>query len=143
MLPELGETPEIHWNRLAAEMKANIRLGLAAGECVRRPDSPLRASRPFTGMRAAVAFASIVVLMVTGVAIERPAPKIAVDERPMVQATTNGIEVRSGQGQVLRLMHPDRTDVGVMYSVGAQGSVRARFIDPDTGIVTVNDVYVR
>src|ERR1022692_4917573 len=31
----LNELPAISWNRLAAEMKANIRLGLAAGECVR------------------------------------------------------------------------------------------------------------
>lgn len=31
----LRELPaDITWNRLASEMKANIRLGLAAGECV-------------------------------------------------------------------------------------------------------------
>src|SRR5271169_6208843 len=34
VLPELAEIPEVPWNRLAAEMRANIRLGLAAGECV-------------------------------------------------------------------------------------------------------------
>ena len=34
VLPDLAEMPEVPWNRLAAEMKANIRLGLAAGECV-------------------------------------------------------------------------------------------------------------
>src|SRR6266542_2460831 len=34
VLPELGEIPEIPWNRMAADMRANIRLGLAAGECV-------------------------------------------------------------------------------------------------------------
>jgi len=28
---DLGEIPEVPWSRLAAEMKANIRLGLAAG----------------------------------------------------------------------------------------------------------------
>src|SRR6202035_5195698 len=34
----LGELPpDIAWNRLASEMKANIRLGLAAGECVSGP----------------------------------------------------------------------------------------------------------
>ena len=40
ILPELVEIPEVPWNRLAAEMRANIRLGLEAGECVRdrRPD---------------------------------------------------------------------------------------------------------
>jgi len=34
IVPDLAEIPEVPWNRLAAEMKANIRLGLAAGECV-------------------------------------------------------------------------------------------------------------
>jgi anti-sigma factor RsiW len=142
VLPDLTEIPEVPWNRLAAEMKANIRLGLSAGECVRKSVAPLRETPLFTGARAVVAFASIIALMVTGLMIERPMPKMAVDERPMVQATSNGIEVR-GQGQALRLMHPDRNDVDVMYSVGAQGSVRARYVDPDSGIVTVNDVYVR
>src|SRR5258705_319284 len=37
---DLSEIPEIPWNRVAAEMKANIRLGLAAGECVRVEDHP-------------------------------------------------------------------------------------------------------
>src|SRR5690242_16922339 len=35
MIAELGEVPAVAWGSLAAEMKANIRLGLAAGECVR------------------------------------------------------------------------------------------------------------
>jgi hypothetical protein len=34
-LVALNDLPAISWNRLAIEMKANIRLGLAAGECVR------------------------------------------------------------------------------------------------------------
>ena len=34
-IASLGELPPgISWNRLASEMKANIRLGLSAGECV-------------------------------------------------------------------------------------------------------------
>src|SRR5215472_8520562 len=33
-LPDLAELPKVSWNRIAAEMRANIRLGLAAGECV-------------------------------------------------------------------------------------------------------------
>jgi hypothetical protein len=142
MLPDLAETPEIPWNRLAAEMKANIRLGLAAGECVRSSDAPLRETQWFGGARAAVAFASILTLLVTGVMIERPTPKAPRDDRTMVQAMDNGIEVR-GHGQALRLMHPDRDDVDVTSSVGAQGLMRDSYVDPDSGIMTVNDVYVR
>jgi hypothetical protein len=29
----------------------------------------------------------------------------------------------------------------VTYSVGAQGSMRARYVDPETGYVTINNVY--
>lgn len=140
---ELSEIPEVPWNRLAAEMKANIRLGLAAGECVRAGAPPLRDTPVFSGMRAAVAVASIAVLMVTGIVLERPAPApVAADDHVVVQATSNGIQVSKG-GQALRLMNPETTDSQqrVTYSPDAQGTVRARSVDPATGYVTINTVY--
>ena len=63
--PDLAEIPDIPWNRLAAEMKANIRLGLAAGECVRASAAPLRDSALFTRARAAVALGCLAALLVT------------------------------------------------------------------------------
>jgi len=36
-------------------------------------------------------------------------------------------------------MHPSKQPV--TYSVGAQGSMRARYVDPETGYVTINNVY--
>ena len=143
ILPELGEIPEVSWSRLAAEMKANIRLGLAAGECVRPGDTPLRHSL-FSGVRAAVALASMAALLVTGFMLEHPFPGPvsragAEREGVVVQATSNGIQVREG-GQALRLMHAGAQNV--TYSVGAQGSMRARYVDPETGYVTINNVYV-
>jgi anti-sigma factor RsiW len=139
MLPELDEMPEVAWNRLAAEMKANIRLGVAAGECVRPGEVPLRKSL-FTGVRAAVALASVVALLVTGLMIERPVPRqILRNEGVVVQRIPNGIQVREG-GQALQLMHAGAQHV--TYSVGAQGSLRARFVDQETGNVTFNTVYV-
>jgi hypothetical protein len=138
-LPGLVETPEIPWNRLAAEMKANIRLGLAAGECVRSSQIPLRESPLFTSGRAIVAFASIVVLVVTGVALEHPAPlvsRVGVE----LQATRDFIQVKDGE-QALRLMNPQSVKpLNVMYSANAQGSMRARYVDPETGYVTINNV---
>ena len=139
MLPDLAEIPEVSWNRLAAEMRANIRLGLAAGECVRTGETPLRHSPVFAGVRAALAFASIIALMVTGIVLERPVPQVAQDDRPMVRALGEGIEVR-GNGQALRLMHPGG-DVDVWFTVGAQGTVGARYTDPKTGYMIVNRVY--
>jgi len=31
----------------------------------------------------------------------------------------------------------------VIQTVGAQGSMRARYVDPDTGYLTINNVYVQ
>ena len=142
--PDLAEIPEIHWNRLAAEMKANIHLGLAAGECVRSGERPLRETPLFTGVRAVVALASVAVLLVTGLVLERPAPvtTAVADDGMVVQATSRGIQVRKG-GQELRLNNPDELtpDERVLYAPGAQGSMRARYVDPQSGYVTINNVY--
>src|SRR5580704_13159517 len=90
MLPELAETPEVPWSRMAAEMKANIRLGLAAGECVRAQARPLRETPLFTGARAFVAFASIVALAVTTLVLDRPRQAVVPkDEGPVAQATAD------------------------------------------------------
>lgn len=143
--PDLAELPEISWNRLAAEMKANIRLGLAAGECVRSGERPLRDTSLFTGARAVVALASVAALLVTGIILEHPAPvktTAAVDDGLVVQATSHGIQVRKG-GQELRLNNPDELspDERVMYAPDARGSMRARYVDPKTGYVQINNVY--
>src|SRR5262245_31994762 len=58
MLPDLAELPEVAWNRLAADMRANIRLGLAAGECVREVEEAGLGPSPLFGKaRAVLAFA--------------------------------------------------------------------------------------
>jgi hypothetical protein len=139
ILPELAEIPEVPWNRLAAEMRANVRLGLAAGECVPSVDVPLRESPRFTRARAAVAFASIVAMVVTGWMLEHASP-VAAREVPLVQATENGIQIRAG-GQAFRLMNVGAS--AVTYSASADGSMGARYVDPETGYVTINNVYVQ
>ena len=142
VLPDLNEIPEIAWNRLAAEMKANIRLGLAAGECVRAEEKPLRHT-VFSGARAAVALASVLVLLITGgVVFERPASRqaFAPVDGVVVQSTRDGIQVLDGD-RALQLLHTGVRDRDVIRSVGAQGSMRARYVDPDTGYVTINNVY--
>jgi len=139
MLPELSEIPEIQWNRLAAEMKANIRLGLAAGECVRTSERAPRAARLFTGARAAVALASIVVMVATGILLQNTTPARA-DQRTVVQSTEDGIQVGTGD-QAFRLMNTGVNANDVTLSVGAQGSMGARYVDPKTGYVTINNVY--
>jgi len=141
VITDLNEIPEIAWNRLASEMKANIRLGLAAGACVRAEERPLRETL-FSSARSAVALASVVALLVTAVVMEHPVPRqrfVPVDG-VIVQSTKDGIQVRDGE-RALQLLHTGVKDQNVIRSVGAQGSMRARFVDPETGYVTINNVY--
>ncbi len=141
-LPELAEMPDLHWNRMAAEMKANIRLGLAAGECVKdaRPASRERTS--LFGPRALISYASITALLVASVLLERPAPKMPLpDETAVVLRATPGAIEWNGGGRGLSLLHQPGSDVTVL--VDARGSVRAGYVDEETGYVTINKVYAQ
>ena len=120
-------------------MRANIRLGLIAGECVRSSGQPLRDGPLFTGARAAVALASVLALMVTGLMLEGPAPRMANSSEPMVQATVNGIQRRSGD-QGFGLMHRAGSDV--TYTVGAARNLGSSLHGPETDQVTMTKVYV-
>ncbi|HWQ56611.1 MAG TPA: hypothetical protein VN442_23185 [Bryobacteraceae bacterium] len=143
-LPELMDFPDTGWGRLAAEMKANIRLGLAAGECVGslQPEEPRRV--PLFSTRALVACASIIALLSAGVLLERPIPQPKAGEGITLEATANGIQLKGG-GQSLSLLHGGASPNAnaVTFSVSAQGSMRARYVDSDTGYVTINNVYAQ
>src|SRR5436309_11862003 len=67
----VGEVPELDWNRLAAEMKANIRLGLEAGECVSRRSLP----RAVFSLRAPSACTSLAALLGVILPLEQPTPR--------------------------------------------------------------------
>ncbi len=137
MMNELAELPDVPWNLLAAEMKANIRLGLAAGECVRGKEAAT-ASRWFPVARAAVACAGIVALVATGIILERPQPPIvAAAPSPMVEAIDNGIQSSAGGGAVGLMNHDVKS---VSYLPNAQGGMSASYVN-DSGYVTVNTVY--
>src|SRR5229473_3836185 len=67
-----GEVPELDWNGLAAEMKANIRLGLEAGECVSGRSLP----RAIFSLRALAACTSLAALLVVSLLLEQPTPRV-------------------------------------------------------------------
>jgi hypothetical protein len=147
-LVALDEMPDVSWNRLAIEMKANIRLGLAAGECVRgtQTASPFGAFAMFSNARALTACASVMALLAAGLFLERPAPTVpaaitaAAGDGAVLRATAEGIELNQG-GQTWSLRHVRTGDA--IYSAGAQGSIRAGYVDSDTGNVTINNLYVQ
>jgi anti-sigma factor RsiW len=134
---ELAELPDVAWNRLAAEMKANIRLGLEAGEIVGGTRE-----RTFPGRRILAAYAAAMLLVAAGLWLQRSTPPTDVQPADgiVLQATSAGIERKEG-GQVLTLMNRRAGDV--IQQVGAQGSLRARFVDAETGYVTINNVYAQ
>jgi hypothetical protein len=53
---------DLEWNLMALDMRANIQVGLQAGECV----APARPHEPKLGWRPAAALASITVVIVSG-----------------------------------------------------------------------------
>jgi hypothetical protein len=138
ILPGLADLPDVQWNRIGAEMRANIRLGLAAGECVRE-SAPMEASPLFGKARAVLAFAGVFTLIVTGLLLVRPTPPVMA-ANPMAQATRNGIQLRTGD-QGFSLMHAGARDVINTASAGA--TIGARYVDPQTGYVTMTKLYVQ
>jgi hypothetical protein len=141
LLPRLSEMPELPWNRLAGEMRANIRLGLSAGECVGELETRVERVPLFAGFRAALAMGGAMALVVTGLVLLRPTPSIMSAGVPVVQVTGDGIERRSGD-RGFALMHAGVEVKDVTYSVGAQGTMGASYVDPETNLVTMTKVYV-
>lgn len=153
-------TPEsVDWDRLAAEMTANIRVGLAAGECV----AP-RVRKASFGWRPAAAMAGLAALLTTAWWLNMPPsttqalgramtaivhghgsvgrPGIApMDDRGMVvEASSSGIELREN-GNMLGVTQGEARPLEV--SISAQGSASARYIDVDTGQITITSVYAQ
>jgi len=140
-----GQMPrELNWEALQAEMSANIRLGLAAGQIVEARPKP----EAMAGWRTAAALASVAVLVAGGVYLHRPGPRhftgdaVAMpagsDEEILVQASADGIELHEN-GRSLALMR--RANAPVTLAVDTGGSARARYIDEETGEVTIHHVY--
>jgi hypothetical protein len=149
----------LNWDRLAAEMSANVRVGLEAGECV----AP-RVRKPTlsAGWRVAAACAGVTALLVSAwwlnmpqaesVALGHVVEKIAQarpwgggiraleDSGPTVQVSAAGIQLQQNGG-TLGMSQGQERPVSVTLSV--QGSARARYIDSDTGQVTITGVYAQ
>jgi anti-sigma factor RsiW len=135
----MAELPDVDWDSLAAEMRANIRLGLEAGECVAERSSPQHLG---FSLRGVAACASLAMLLVVSFLIERPAPRVAelkTDEAAVIETSGSGIQVKEG-GRAMMLLNARARTVEYQASGSAMG---ARYVDSDTGQVTINNVYVQ
>ena len=135
-----GELPAtLHWDRLAAEMTANIHLGLEAGECIRPVRAHPRHTLPW---RAVTVMAGLSGVLITGAWWLNPPRdyrETALRPSPIeVRSSQGGIEVKEN-GSAMILMHTRGQQRPIIVST--PGSLRARFVDQDTGQVTINNVY--
>jgi len=128
----------LNWNRLAAEMTANIHLGLEAGECV--GPVPVRKGDRM-GWRAALVMSGLTFLLFAAWWLNPPprTRQLAFHTSPAeIRTAPEGIEVKEN-GSALTLLHTRGQQTPIIVST--PGSLRARFVDADTGQVTINNVY--
>lgn len=135
----------LNWNALASEMKANIRLGLAAGEIV-ADAKPVRIAAHWWTPAMAL---PVLVLVIAGWIVESVHPPLGgfqtasnpaeTSATAVLQSSAAGIGIEK-DGRGFTLLHPGAETVVAWAS---EDSVRARYVDADTGQVMINHVYLR
>jgi hypothetical protein len=127
-----------NWDRLAADMTANIHVGLEAAQCV----APPRLKPVFVGWRIAAATASVMMVL-AGAWWINPAPAPTYElraPRVEIRTTSAGLELNEN-GNALVLLSGRSRDAQRTIIVSAPGTLRARYVDTDTGQITINNVY--
>ena len=140
-----GTLPGMDWGRLEREMLGNIAVGVAAARCIENVGR-----RRFLS-RGVLVTAGLAVLFVAGWFTHIPPEQNAhlaaslrrmvgmtdpANSRTVLQTTPGGIAVRN-QGVTLTLFHPG----SAIVSLSGSSTVTARYVDEDTGQVTIAKVY--
>jgi hypothetical protein len=137
--------PDVNWTRLAAEMKANIRLGLEAGECIAPLPSRHRAPSPWAW--ASLVTAALIAIAAGGeiwinhpwsLNAEPPGLASTVPQEIVLEVKDSGILRRDGDAITDEWRNNSRGDI--VSSVNAQGGVSASYVDSKTGMVTVDNI---
>jgi len=141
-----GSEAIANWSALAREMVGNIKVGLDAARCIERVGRSHS-----TGWRVALTTGLLSVVLTVGWIMNIPDAqrghledslrRIAGLYPPsaggtVVQTTPHGIAVRS-QGATLTLLNPSSATV----SFSGASAVGARYIDDETGQITITNVY--
>jgi hypothetical protein len=135
------------WSRLEREMEGNIIVGLAAARCIER-------GADHRGLLIKFSLAAAMLLLfvlgwVTHVPNQQSARILTavrgafdgsnqsrVYEGPFLRTQADGIVVGSQEGS-LTILHP----ATAVVSLSGPSSVEARYVDDETGQVTITDVY--
>jgi len=136
-----GMPADIDWGPLAAELKANIRLGLAAGQCVAPTPQVVTSVIPW---RAAVVLPVLLVVIVgwwlqSWAPPVLPAAKSTASRGLVLTASPRAIELQQGD-RAFALLSPRSAEV--TFSASGQGA-RSRYVDSETGYVTISHVYTQ
>jgi hypothetical protein len=142
--------PQVNWDRLAAEMKANIRLGLEAGECINIVQPAPRGHSPWAW--AALMTAALIAVAAGGefwinhpwsadpakVRLAAGAAAGVAARDIVLEVKGGGIQIRDGSAVMSELSN--RNGGEAVYSVNAQGGVGASYVDRETGMATVDNI---
>ena len=136
------------WARLEREMAGNIVVGVAASRCIEKKRSSRSVLLKFG------AAAAMLILFVLGWATHIPSEQ-SVRLYDTLHGAFTGRSNRENQGPILRslpdgiivgspetsltILHPPNANAVV--SVSGTAGVEARYVDPETGQVTITDVY--
>ena len=124
----------LNWDRLAAEMTGNIRVGLAAGECI----AAIGPRKDRLGWPAAAVLATASLLITSAWWLNIPPRAKATGV--VLEATQSGIELKQNGGSLMILNR--KSDSKPIYG-STPGSLRVRYVDAETNQVTINNVYAQ
>jgi hypothetical protein len=151
----------VDWPVMAEEMTANIHVGLAAGECIAGFEKSAKPVKPRLVWNAALVLACATMVVVCALWLNLPRAEwnhlvsaigqvrwgrigmpvrdlASAQEGVILEVSPAWIQLKESGG-TLSLLHP-RTD-GVTTSISMPGSAGARYVDADSGQVTINKVY--
>jgi anti-sigma factor RsiW len=135
------------WSRLEREMIGNIKVGIAASQCI--GNAPGRRLRLW---HLGALTATLSFVFVTGWLVNIPREETdrivgafrtglssaQTGTRVVLQTTPHGVSIRS-KGATLTLLHPE--SVSATPSLAGNASVGVRYVDEETGQVTITNVY--
>ena len=136
--------PNIAWEPLANEMRANIFLGLEASEAISAYRRPTPSEERWLNWRAAAMVASLMAVVGSGwwfaVSVKKLDQPIASIAQPAsVEATDSGVEIKDGNLSLELRTPASRVS---FVSISTEGTAETRYTDAETGQITVNHVYL-
>lgn len=134
------------WSRMEREMMGNIAVGVAAARCVDHVGQGRRV------LNWTLAVAGLILLFAAGwvthipreqtqhmfAAVQQWSGRAPQFSGTVLRSSPDGVAVRA-QGSTLTLMHPR----SAVISVSSTSGMEARYVDSETGQVTITSVYAQ